>query len=165
MARWTYIVGGENITLAASAPNTLVFINPPASGVGIRILKAWVSQYGTATSQQIGIKHVTQVTAFPTLTSATPAKVQRQNPNASVITGGTAGAAGTCGINASAEGAGTKTTIFPDAFNNLNGYFHAPGPAGIIELQTGSTSGYGLVLLTTPATGTGWSFGVEYEEI
>src|ERR1700761_4233852 len=163
MARWTFAVSGENITITGS--NTLVFINPPASSVGVRILRAWCSQHGTATSQQIGIKHVTQVTAFPTLTSATPAKLQRQNPNASAIVGGTAGAAGTCGINASVEGAGTKTTIFADAFNNLNGYLWVPAPADVIEIPTGSASGYGLVLLTPPTPASNWDFGVEYEEI
>lgn len=163
MARWTYAVSGENITITGS--NTLVFINPPAApSVGIRILKAWISQHNAGASQQVGLKHVTQVTAFPTLTGATPAKVQRQNPNVSVIVSGTAGAAGTCGINASVEGAGGKTTIFADAFNTFNGYLHAPGPAGIIELPAGSASGYGLVLLTTPSTLTNWDFGVEFEE-
>jgi hypothetical protein len=163
--RATYKVIGENITLSGGGSNTLVFINPAAApNVGIRILSAWASQHGTATSQQIGIKHVSQVTAFPTLTSATPAKVQRHNPNASVITGGTAGAAGTCGINASAEG-GTKTTIWADAFNNLNGYlWTANQNQGPIELPAGSTSGYGLVLLTSPTTATNWDFGIEYEE-
>jgi len=162
MARWTYTVGGENITITGS--NTLVGIMPPASGVGIRILKAWASQYGTATSQQVGIKHVTQVTAFPSVTSATPAKEQTQNPNASVITGAATIAAGKCGINASAENGGAKTTIFADSFNNLNGYFWNPGPVGAIELPAGSSSSYGLVLLSTPSTLTGWTFGIEYEE-
>ncbi len=155
-------VSGENITITGS--NTLVFINPPAApGVSIRILRAWASQHGTATSQQIGIKHVTQVTAFPTLTSATP-RPKALHDAASAITGGTAGAAGTCGINASAEGAGTKTTRFSDAFNNLNGYLWVPTPAEVIELSCGSASGYGLVLLTTPTTLTGWDFGVTFQE-
>jgi len=155
-------VSGENVTITGS--NTLVFINPPAApGVSIRILRAWASQHGTATSQQIGIKHVTQVTAFPTLTSATP-RPKALHDAASAITGGTTGAAGTCGINASAEGAGTKTTRFADGFNNLNGYLWVPTPAEVIELSCGSASGYGLVLLTTPTTLTGWDFGVTFQE-
>jgi hypothetical protein len=164
MADRVFAVSGENITIVGT--NTLVFINPSAApSVGIRILRAWCSQHGTATSQQIGIKHVTQVTAFPTLVSATPAKLKRQDPTAAIITGATTGAAGTAGINASAEGAGTKTTILADAFNNLNGYLWVPTPKEVIEVPAGSTSGYGLVLLTTPTTLTGWDFGVHYEEL
>jgi hypothetical protein len=47
----------------------------------------------------------TQVTAFPTLTGATPRKLKFLDP-ISQITGGTAGAAGTSGVNASVAGAG-----------------------------------------------------------
>jgi len=165
MANWSFAVSGAGITVASSNPVTLVFINPPST-VGIRVLRAWCSQAGSAlTSQNLSIEFATQVTAFPTLTSATPAKLQRQNPNASAITGGTAGAAGTAGINASAEGAGTKTQVFADAFNNINGWVYQPTPKNCIEVPAGSASGLGLVLLTTAGTTSGWNFGVEFEEI
>src|SRR5882757_7056990 len=102
MAR-EYIAGGGGLTLANAAV-TLVFVNPGAT-TGFEVLRCWAGQTGTATSAQYRIQTNTQVTAFPTLTSATPSKNKFGDP-ASGITGGTAGAAGTAGINASAEGAG-----------------------------------------------------------
>jgi len=163
MAR-IFSVGGQNITLAGAV--TAVFINPPAApSVGIRLLRAWAQQAGNATSAQTRIQLVTQVTAFPTLTSATPAKMMRHDPNVAVITGGTAGAAGTAGINASAEGAGTKTVINEYSFNNLNGFEWLPTAKEVIELAAGMASGLGLYFPAAPGILTGWGFGLTYEEI
>src|SRR5687768_11725408 len=114
MAR-EYTVSAGGITLANQAV-TLVFINPASPGVTIEILRCWIAQSANATSAQQRVQLVTQATAFPTLTSATPRKTKINDP-ASGIVGGTAGAAGTAGINASAEGGGTKTVIVEDAFN------------------------------------------------
>ena len=161
MAR-EYTVTGANITVANQAV-TLVFINPSTT-VGIEILRCWVSQAANATSAQQRVQLNTQVTAFPTLTSATPAKSKQGDP-ASGITGGTAGAAGTCGINASAEGAGTKTVIVPDSFNVLNGWLWVATPRETIILGANTSSGFGLHFPAAPATLTGWSFGVTYAEV
>lgn len=163
MAR-LFTVGGSNITLAGAV--TAVFINPPAApSCGIRVVHFWAQQSGNATSAQTRIQTVTQVTAFPTLTSATPAKLMRHDPNVAVITGGTAGAAGTAGINASAEGAGTKTVVQEYAFNNLNGIDQILSAKEVIELAAGLASGFGLFFPAAPSILTGWSFGVTYEEI
>lgn len=162
MAARVYTVSGANITLANQAV-TLVFINP-SSTIGIEILRAWASQTGTTTSAQQRVQLNTQVTAFPTLTSATPAKTVLSD-GASGITGGTAGAAGTAGINASAEGAGAKSIILSDAFNNLNGYLWLPTPLETIILNAGAASGFGLHLPAAPGTLTGWNFGVTFREI
>src|ERR1043166_3942519 len=118
-------VSMENATITGAS--TLVFINPGTT-MSLEILRAWASQSGTTTSAQVRIALARQVTAFPTLTSATPRALKDRDP-ASAITGGTAGAAGTCGVNASAEGAGAKTILVPDAFNNLNGWLWVPTPA------------------------------------
>ena len=82
-----YVVSGGGQTLANQAV-TLVFINPGTTA-SIEILRAWVSQSGSTTSAQQRVQFNTQVTAFPTLVSATPAKLKISDP-ASVITGGTA---------------------------------------------------------------------------
>lgn len=160
--RGTYIVGGENITVANAAV-TLVFINPGTTA-SLRILRAWVSQHANATSAQVRIQLNTQVTAFPTLTAATPRKTAPLD-QASVITGGTAGAAGTAGINASAEGAGAKTLIYGDAFNALNGWLWVPTPSEVIVMSAGGAAGFGLHFPAAPATLSGWNFGVEFEEV
>lgn len=162
MREFTISAGG--ITLA-NQPVTLVFINPVAApNVGIEIIRAWASQSANNTSAQQRVQLVTQVSPFPTLVSATPAKVKRHDA-ISLIVGGTAGAAGTCGINASAEGAGAKSIIVEDAFNVLNGWEWKPNmESEIIELPAGSLSGFGLHFPVAPATLTNWSFGVTFRE-
>lgn len=155
-----FTVPGDNITIVGGA--TLVFINPDTD-VGIEILRCWAGQDGTETSEQQRIRLVTQVTAFPTLTSLTP--VPHLLGAVSRIIGGTAGAAGTSGIDASAEGAGAKTVIIADGFNNLNGYLWLATPEERIILRAGASSGFGLQLASTPATLVGWSFGVTFAEL
>src|SRR3990167_7991179 len=135
-----YSVGGGGLTLANQAV-TAVFINPSAT-IGVEILRCWLGQTGTATSAQQRVQTNTQVTAFPTLTSATPSKLKIIDP-VSVIAGGTAGAAGTCGVNASAEGAGTKTVLHADAFNVLNGHLLVFTPAETIIMNASAASGFG----------------------
>lgn len=161
MAR-EYIVGGGGLTIA-NAVVTLVFINP-SSTVGIEILRATAGQTGTATSAQQRVQFNTQVTAFPTLVSATPAKTKFGDPT-SAITGGTAGAAGTCGINASAEGAGSKTVILHDTFNNLNGYLWVPTPREIMAIGAGNTSGFGFHLPVAAGSLTNWQAALTFGEL
>src|SRR5258708_33755485 len=124
-----YSVGGGGLTLV-NAVVTLVFINPKAAVAPmLNILRMWASQQGSATSAQQRIQAETQVTAFPTLVSATPRSLKRSDTVASLIAGATAGAAGTCGITATAEGAGAKTVMFDDNFNVLSGYRLVPTPS------------------------------------
>lgn len=159
-----FTVGAAAMTVAGAT--TLVFVNPAAApNFNIKIIRAWASQSANATTAQQRIQMETQVTAFPTLTSATPAKLKRADPNVSIITGGTAGAAGTAGTNASAEGAGTKTPIFDDAFNVLNGYLWVPTPDEAIVIPAGSTSGFGLFFPVAPATLTNWHAGLNFGEV
>lgn len=157
-----YILSGANLTLANAAV-TLGFINPGATA-SIEILRAWVSQSGTTTQAMVRVQMNTQVSVFPTLVTATPARLKLSDP-VSLIVGGTAGAAGTCGINASAEGAGAKTVIIPDTFNNLAGWLWVPTPAETIVLNAGAASGFGLHLPAAPASLTGWNFGIVFREI
>lgn len=157
-----YVVSVGGITVANQAV-TLVFINPGTSQ-SIEILRCWVSQSANATSAQQRVQLVTQVSAFPTLTSTTPGKLKLSDP-ASAITGGTAGAAGTCGTNASAEGAGAKTVLINDAFNVLNGWLWVPTPPETIVMNASGASGFGLHLPVAPVTLTNWSCGVVYREL
>jgi hypothetical protein len=159
-----YIVQGSNITVANQAV-TLVLINPP-SGRSIEIVRAWVSQHANATSAQVRIDMGFKVSAFPTLASATPEKTKPSDP-VSYITGGTAGAAGTSGINPSAEGAGTFTSKYADAFNALQGWLWTPS-ANFGEsfiLSSADSTAFALRFPAAPATLTGWNFGVAFREI
>lgn len=159
--RGQYTVSGANQTLANQAV-TLVFVNPGTTA-SLQFLRMWASQAANATSAQQRVQINSQVTAFPTVVSATPALTAGID-QASKITGGTAGAAGTCGINASAEGAGTKTVIKPDSFNVLNGHLWVPTPNEVMLWSAGLASGIGYHFPAAPTTLTGWSFGVEFLE-
>jgi hypothetical protein len=159
--RGVYTVPATNITLANQAV-TLIFINPGTT-VSLRVLRAWASQAANATSAQQRVQLNTQVTAFPTVVSQTPSKTTSID-QASQITGGTAGAAGTCGINASAEGAGSKTVIIPDSFNVLNGYLWVATPSEVFNLPAGASAGGGLHFPAAPTTLTNWNAGITFEE-
>jgi hypothetical protein len=156
-----FAIAAGGITVAGAT--TLIFVNPAAApNVNIEFTRFWIGQSANATSAQQRAQIETQVTAFPTLTSATPAKLKKADPNASVIAGGTAGAAGTSGINASAEGAGAKTAVFDDVFNV---WLHVPTPPETIVMPAGFASGLGLFLPVAPATLTNWAFGEIFREV
>lgn len=159
-----YTVKGQNITIANAAV-TLVHINPAANRV-IEIIRAWCSQNANATSAQLGIELGLKATAFPTLTSATPQKVKTSDP-ISLIIGGTAGAAGTAGINASAEGAGATTLLYPDNFNSLQGWLWTPSIAGgeTYIVSGADALAFYLKFQAAPVTLGGWSFGVTFREL
>lgn len=158
-----YSVSGGGITVV-NAVVTLVFVNPAAAPKpNLEFLRHWISQSANATSAQQRVQLETQVTAFPTVVSTTPASLKRAAP-VSNITGNTTGAAGTCGINASAEGAGAKTVVMEDAFNVLNGWLNIPTPDEKIVMPAGSTSGLGLYLPVAALTLTNWAFGSVFAE-
>lgn len=162
MREFSISVGG--VTLAGAT--TLIFVNPPsAPNPNLEFLRFWLGQSANATSAQQRVQLETQVTAFPTLTSATPVKLKPSDPNASVITGATNGAAGTAGTNASAEGGGAKTSVWEDAFNVLNGWLHVPTPAETRVMPAGFASGLGLFFPVAPGTLTNWAGGLVYREV
>lgn len=161
MREFAITTGG--ITVAGTT--TMVFINPIAApNVNLEFLRYWVGQSANATSNQQRIQLVTQVTAWPTVTSATPTKLKFADA-VSVITGATNGAAGTAGINASAEGAGAKTAVLDDAFNVLNGWLMVPTPAETRIMPAGATAGQGLYFPVAPTVLTNWAFGVHFREV
>jgi hypothetical protein len=158
-----YSVTSATTTIVADA--TLVIIHTASTlvrGSSVEILRAWASQHGTSTSQNLGILLAQKASAFGTYTSTTPSPLTIGGP-ASGITGGTAGAAGTAGTDASAEGAGAVTDIVADGFNNLNGYLWVPTPEERIRLPPDTA--FILKIIGTPTTLTGWDFGVIYQEL
>lgn len=159
--RGTYVIPAVNITLANQAV-TLAFVNPGASAT-LMIRRLWASQTGTTTSAQQRVQYNTQVTAFPTLVSQAPVNTAPAYAN-SLITGATTGAAGTSGINASAEGAGAKSNIVPDAFNNLSGYLLTFTPDEIVLMSASLASGFGLHFPAAPGTLSGWNAGITFSE-
>jgi hypothetical protein len=160
MAR-TYAVPAANITLANQAV-TLVFCNVGTT-TSLEFLRMWASQSSSNNTAQQRVQINTQVSAFPTLTSQTPTKQWLLDP-ASQITGGSAGAAGTAGINASAEGAGAKTILYPDAFSIVNGWLWVPTPAETLTLNAGAASGMGLHFPAAPGSLGNWNAGLIFRE-
>lgn len=160
MAR-TYTVSMSNATLANQAV-TAVFVNVGTT-CSLEFLRAFASQSSSNNTAQQRIQLNTQVSSFPTLTAATPAKNWLLDP-ASVITGGTAGAAGTAGVNASAEGAGAKSIIYPDAFSIVNGWLCVPTPPETWTLNASAASGFGLHLPAAPGSLGNWNAGLVYRE-
>ena len=160
--RGVYTVSFNDTTLATAAAQTLVFISV-GTNCSLEITRAWCSQGGTATSNQLPVELVTQVSVFPTLTSSAPVPTSPID-QASKIVGGTAGAAGTSGTNASAEGAGAKTVRIADSFNNLNGWLWIPLPEDRIVLSASGAMGIGLYLPTAPTSNTAWSAGITFRE-
>lgn len=159
-----FTVAMANQTIVADA--TLVIIHTEstanARGSNIEILRAWCNQIGTETSDQLGVILGTKASAFGTYTSTTP------NPHwlgggASAITGGTTGAESLAGTDASAEGAGTVTTLIQEGFNNLNGWLWIPTPEE--RLIVPDDTAVIVKIVGTPATLTGWCAGITYREI
>jgi hypothetical protein len=164
MASGVYSVVMANQTIIANSEMVIIHT---ASGIGtrasfIRLLRAWCSQHGTTTSQQLGVQIALQASAFGTYTATTPASTVAGG-NASGIAGGTAGAAATAGTDASANAAGTKTVMLYDAFNNLNGWLWIPVPEERIIVP--SDTAIVLALVGTPTTLTNWHAGLVFEEM
>lgn len=162
MAR-EYTVGMLNVSVTGAVDLAWAFVNPGVT-CSLEFLRAWASQAANATSAQQSIALRTQVTAFPTLTSATPRKLKLLDP-VSVITGGTAGAAGTAGTNASVAGAGAKAEVVDDNFNVLNGWLWVPTPRETIIMNASAASGFGIYAPVQPGTLTSWSCGLTYAEL
>lgn len=158
-----YTVSLQNAEIVADA--TLVIVHTASSanaaGSNITILRAWVSQVGTETSDQLGIILGTKASAFGTYTAATP------HPHwlggaASAITGATDGSAGKAGVDASTEGAGAVTALVEDGFNNVGGWLWVPTPEERIHVP--EDTAIVLKLVGTPGTLTGWCAGITFDQ-
>jgi len=157
-----YAVLMNDQTVSAAA--TLILIRPPAA-TSLRIVRVWASQKGSTTSSQIKIQIGRKASAFPsTLTGFTPQKLDEKDA-ASQVTGGTSGAAGTAGVLATSEGAGTFTSVIADAFNSLTGYLWVPGPREEIIVRANSADAFVVRFPETPAVTTNWHAGVIFEEM
>ena len=162
MREFSISAGGVTVVGAT----TMIAVNPPAApNPNIEFLRYWIGQSANATSAQQRVELATKASVFPTLTSATPVKLKPSDPNASVITGATTGAQGTAGTNASAEGAGTQTIVWDDAFNVLNGWLHVPTPAETLVMPAGFAGSLELYFPVTPGTTTNWAFGLVFREV
>jgi len=159
-----YSVTMQNQTIVADA--TLVIIHTDSTlatgGSNIMLLRAWVGQQASETSDQLGVMIALKASAFGTYTSTTP-QGHFVGGRVSGIVGGTTGAEGTAGTDASAEGAGTVTPIIYDGFNNLNGWLWVPTPEERIIVP--ADTAVILKIVGTPAALGNWSAGITFLEL
>lgn len=145
------------------ADGTLVFIRPNTSR-HIRVVRFGMSQRSATTAAQLGWSLGTKATAFGTYTAATPKTLNASGGGTTTITGGTAGAAGTAGVDASVEGGGTHTVLLSGMFSNLVGVDEFWGLGSDLILPADSAVGWALKLLGTPSALTGWDAFIDYTE-
>ncbi len=155
MDNQTIIADSELITIRAATAYT-------SRASMLEIWRMKVSQRGTSTSQQLGIRWGLKASAFGTFTAATPVPLGI-NTVASAITGSTSNAASSAGVDSSANGAGTLTVLDVDAFNNLNGFLWVPVPEERITVGPDLT--FVLQLQGTPTTLTGWNAVLTFREM
>jgi len=155
MANQTIIADSEMITIRAATSWS-------SRASLLEILRITVSQQGTATSQQLGIRFGLKASAFGTFTSTTPAPATLGSV-ASAITGSTSNAASSAGTDSSANGAGTLTVYHQEGFNNLNGYLWVPVPEE--RILVGPDLTFLVQLQGTPTTLTGWNATLTFAEL
>ena len=159
-----YTVPMVNQTIVADA--TLVIIHADSTvasrGSVLEILRCGVSQHDTETQQQLGVLVGQKASAFGTYTSTTPVPIIPGGV-ASAIVGSTSGAEGAAGTDASAEGAGTVTTIFQEGFDNRNGWIWVPTP----EERPIVLPDIAIILkiVGTPTTLTSWNAFMTFREV
>lgn len=160
-----YDVVGQTQTVTAGC--TLVLINPPAARL-IEIVRCWMGITGVASAQAtFGIQLGLKAAVFGTYVAATPAK-HNTSDAASFIAGNTTGAAATAGINASAEGAGAVTLLYPDTVNPQIPWVWLPSQNNgeTYKVSGADSLAFQMKLVgTAPSTLAGWNFGVTFREL
>jgi len=161
-----YNVSATGVTVASSAPMSLVMIMPTSTQT-IEILRMWISQNANATSNQQGVRWGLKASVFQsTMTSTSPVALKSTDP-ASKISGAATIAAGASatGISSGTEGAGAFTVIGSDNFNVLNGWLWVPTPRETIMVSPQTAYCFTLQFSAVPTTTTNWTFGVTFAEL
>jgi hypothetical protein len=156
--------------ITITGASTLSFLWPAAApSMNIGFLRHAVGQAANATSAQQRIQFGSKVVATGSgFVSATPTKLKPADPNASVIAGATAPAAGKCGTGISTDteiSAGALVTMFDDNFNVLNGYLFVATPPEQMVAPAGFASTMILWFPTAPGTVTGWNWYQVFAEV
>jgi hypothetical protein len=157
-----YVVSAAGFTVVNAVCSIICAM--PSATIGFEVIRAWVGQSANATSAQQRIQMVTKVTAFQTVTTMTPSKLKITDPTSGIV-GATTIAAGKCGYNASAEGAGAVTVLWEDCFNVLNGWLWVPTPNETIIMPAASASAFALYFPVAPVTLTNWCAGFVFREV
>ena len=158
-----YTAFGENFSILAA--KTILGLRAPADAA-IRILRVELNQSGTTTVGMQRVEFVKQAATLPTFASSSVIGKLTDTDPTSKISGNTNSAAGTSGTNASAEGGGTRTVIWPGAFEVVRGLLWVPTSAKEeIILPAGDASLFGIYLPAAPTSSGNWNALVVFEEI
>ena len=162
MSVYSVVMSNQTIIASADLVNIHTDSTLATAGSNIEILRAWVSQGATETSEQLGVQICLQASTFGTFSGVVPTP-HFLGGKISGIVSGTTGAEGLAGVDASINGAGTKTAIIVDGFNNLNGWLWVPTPEEriIVPADTSIT----LAMIGTATTLTNWFAGMTYREL
>lgn len=160
------VLKGENLTL--STGRVLAVFNNPALGTAgsrCKVKRLEIFQRGTTTLEmQAGELFTRDNAGTLTTTSLAPTATKPVNGPASGFSGNTSviGGTGRSGINSSADSGGTYTQIMPFGFANTAGYLYKPAPDEEPEFPASTI--WGVRLLSTPTTLSGWGFSLTIEE-
>lgn len=160
------VLKGENLTLGTG--NVLAVLSTPtagSAGARLKVKRLEISQSGSTTLGMVRGEFFTRDNAGTlTTTSLAPTAIKPIGGAASAFAGNTSVIGGTArsGINSSADSGGTYTSIYPFNFPNTAGYLHKPAPDEEIEVP--ASTFFGVRLLASPATTTGWTFTLTLEE-
>jgi len=160
------VLKGENLSLGTG--NVLAVFNNPAAGTAgarVKIKRLEISQSGSTTLGMVRGEFFTRDNAGTlTTTSLAPTPIKPVGAAASGFAGNTSviGGTGRSGINSSADSGGAYTSIFPFNFANTAGYLYKPAPDE--EMEFPASTIWGVRLLASPATTTGWTFTLTIEE-
>lgn len=159
-----YTVVMEPTTIVANATLVIVHADSTFSSKGslLEVLRATVSQVDVETQQQLGAVIARKESAFGTYTSVTPRPHSIGGPISGIV-GGTSGAEGTCGVDASAEGAGTVTIIHEEGFDNRAGFLWVPTPEE--RIIVGPDQAVIVKMVGTPTTLDNWVATLSYREL
>lgn len=163
-----YSAIGDNITIVA-AKDGLIGLGTSATelaaGGRIKIYRVEVSQAANATSAQcrISLQQRDQAATLTHATAITPVNID-VGGIASALHGGTDGHTVLhCGTGSSTDTGGTYSILWDASFNALNGWLWIPTPEERIIIH--NTSVFCVKFLADPATLTGWTVGVIFEEL
>lgn len=162
-----YSVGGENITVTATTRGLIGLATSATelnAGGRIRIRRVEIGQRANATSAQCGVlfSKRDQAATLTHATGRTPTTLDVGGPISAIVSGTAGHTPLNCGTGSSTDSGGTYSDLWAANFNALNGYLWIPTPGE--EIIVHNTSVFCVRFAADPATLTGWTIWVMYEE-
>jgi len=158
----------DNITIV-TAKRGLIGISTSATelaaGGRLKIKRVEVGQAANATSAmcRIALSKRDQAATLTHATALTPVNLDIGGIASAVLGNTTGNAVLCCGTGSTADSGGAYVDLWIANFNALNGWLWIPTPGE--EIIVHNTSVFCVRFVADPATLTGWSIGVVFEEL